>query len=145
MWNLSSSLSPFLTIMVQIGFVFGALCSSAFHLSDWINPRTLMLAGSFGAGLFNILIVFWPVFGFTLCMRFLTGQYSNFHISFLGACLALVYPPGLKAISTWFRKGRGIALVRDYALCTDLCAGCNGGSFDSWQCVSSFCKWLWRT
>ena len=34
-----------------------------------------------------------------LPLRFLTG-----------ACLAGVYPPGMKLMATWFRRGRGMAL-----------------------------------
>jgi MFS family permease len=98
-WHLSSNQSSFLTIAVQLGFVAGALISAALSLADVIPPRRVMAACSIGAAAANagLLAVHsaWPAIGF----RFLTGMF-----------LAGVYPPSLKAMSTWFRERRGMAL-----------------------------------
>src|SRR5215813_10981255 len=34
----------------------------------------------------------------------------SMQLGFVAGCLAFVYPPGLKAMATWFRRGRGTAL-----------------------------------
>ena len=98
-WHLSSNQSSFLTIAVQLGFVAGALISAALSLADVIPPRRVMAVCAIGAAAANagLLAVHsaWPAIGF----RFLTGMF-----------LAGVYPPSLKAMSTWFRERRGMAL-----------------------------------
>ena len=98
-WHLSSNQSSFLTIAVQLGFVAGALISAALSLADVIPPRRVMAASAIGAAAANagLLAVHsaWPAIGF----RFVTGMF-----------LAGVYPPSLKAMSTWFRARRGMAL-----------------------------------
>src|SRR5215204_3608708 len=42
-WDLSDSAAAWLTIAVQLGFVFGALISSLVNLSDIISPRHVIL------------------------------------------------------------------------------------------------------
>jgi len=97
-WNLSSSAAAWLTIAVQIGFVAGALVSSILNLSDVISPRHIILGGAVGAAAVNAMLA---IAGESVAipMRFATGFF-----------LAGVYPPALKLMSTWFRKGRGLAL-----------------------------------
>ncbi len=108
-WGLSTGQSSWLTIAVQMGFVVGAVASALTNLADRVAPRVLMLVGALGAGTANLgLLVVDETMadqgagvaaaGAIVC-RFLTG-----------ASLALVYPPGMKAMSTWFRRGRGLAL-----------------------------------
>jgi len=58
-----------------------------------------MLAGACGAAAINAALVACHGPRWALPVRFLTG-----------ACLALVYPPSLKAMATWFRRERGTAL-----------------------------------
>ena len=98
-WTLSSNQASWLTIVVQIGFVVGAMVSSATNLADRIPALRLILVGSIGAAVANGLIVFANGFESAIVLRFLTG-----------ALLALVYPPALKSMSGWFVKGRGLAL-----------------------------------
>ncbi len=98
-WDLSASAGAWLTIAVQLGFVVGAGVSSVTNLADRIAPRRLLLAGTVGAAMANGIVVVSPGFDVALVARLLTG-----------ACLAAVYPPALKAMSTWFRTGRGLAL-----------------------------------
>jgi MFS family permease len=98
-WTLSNTQASWLTIVVQIGFVIGAVVSASTNLADRIPPLRLILIGSIGAATANALIV--PLDGFegALAARFVTGAF-----------LALVYPPALKSMSGWFKQGRGFAL-----------------------------------
>jgi MFS family permease len=98
-WHLTAGTSSLMTISVQVGFVIGSLASALLNLADVVRPRRLFLLGSLGAALVNLALVSSPDVGFALALRLLTG-----------VCLALVYPTGLKAMSAWFRRGRGMAL-----------------------------------
>lgn len=88
-----------LTISVQIGFVFGTLVSSVLNLADRYNARSLFATSAVLTALFNLAVVplegFWPL----LAVRFATGAF-----------LAGVYPPAMKILSGWFQRGRGMAL-----------------------------------
>ena len=95
-WGLSDASAAWLTIAVQLGFVCGALVSSLLNLSDVISPRHVILGGAIGAAVANGLLEF---AGAGIPLRFLTGFF-----------LAGVYPPALKLMSTWFKRGRGNAL-----------------------------------
>ena len=98
-WGLGRSAASWLTIVVQLGFVAGAVVSSLSNLADRVPPRRLILMGATGAAAANALIVVADSFGPALALRFLTGAF-----------LAGVYPPALKAMSSWYVKGRGFAL-----------------------------------
>jgi MFS family permease len=98
-WGLSSSAVAWLTIAVQLGFVVGALLSSAFNLADVFPPRLVIAGGCLGAAVANAWIAFADGPGTALPARFATGMF-----------LAGVYPPALKLIATWFQRGRGVAL-----------------------------------
>lgn len=98
-WSLSGSAAAWLTIAVQLGFVCGALASSFLSLSDIISPRHVILGGSLAAAAANALLVAAAGAAAGIPLRFATGFF-----------LAGVYPPALKLMSTWFKKGRGIAL-----------------------------------
>ena len=98
-WGLTAGQAALLTISVQLGFVAGALGSTMLALADIVAPRRLMLAGSTGAAVANagLVLVDGPLLATPL--RFATGLF-----------LAAVYPPALKEMATWFRRGRGTAL-----------------------------------
>ncbi|MFZ0211174.1 MAG: MFS transporter [Candidatus Acidiferrales bacterium] len=98
-WGLSTAAGAWLTITVQFGFVAGALVSAAFNVADLVKPRRLMLYGGGAAALFNLGLLASHGVASALPLRFATG-----------ASLALVYPPSLKAMATWFRRERGAAL-----------------------------------
>jgi MFS family permease len=98
-WALTTVQASVLTIAVQVGFVAGALVSALSNLVDIIAARTVMLFGALGAAGVNLLLAGVHSVGLAIGLRFLTGVF-----------LAGVYPPGLKAMSTWFRAGRGTAL-----------------------------------
>ena len=98
-WNLTPTLSAWLTIGVQLGFVVGAISSSIVSLSDVISSKKLMIYGSVGAATANLGLLLVESAYLAIFFRLMTGVF-----------LALVYPPSLKLISTWFRRGRGLAL-----------------------------------
>jgi MFS family permease len=98
-WGLSTAQASWLTISVQLGFVVGAVVSATFNLADLIAPRRLLFFGTAGAALANLALLAAGGAATAISVRFLTGAF-----------LALVYPPALKAMSTWFRAGRGLAL-----------------------------------
>ena len=98
-WDLSDSAAAWLTIAVQLGFVCGALVSSLLNLSDIIPPRHVILGGAVGAATVNGLLLIAGSAAVGIPLRFATGFF-----------LAGVYPPALKLMSTWFKRGRGIAL-----------------------------------
>jgi MFS family permease len=98
-WDLSDNAAAWFTIAVQLGFVCGALVSSLLNLSDVVSPRHVILGGSIGAATVNGLLEVAGGSAVGIPLRFATGFF-----------LAGVYPPALKLMSAWFRKGRGIAL-----------------------------------
>ncbi|MDH3704948.1 MAG: MFS transporter [Acidimicrobiia bacterium] len=98
-WDLSTTAASWLTIAVQVGFVLGALVLAGTSLADAIAPRRLILVGAVGAALANLGLLVAPDATSAIALRLATG-----------ACLAAVYPPAMKAMSTWYRTGRGVAL-----------------------------------
>ena len=99
-WRLSDSAASWLTIAVQLGFVFGTLLSALLNLADIFRARHVFAACALAGALTNALFALsanGPMSGSIL--RFLTGMF-----------LAGVYPPGMKIMATWFRTSRGLAL-----------------------------------
>ncbi|MBI4467737.1 MAG: MFS transporter [Acidobacteria bacterium] len=99
-WQLSSSGAAWVTLAVQIGFVAGTLLSAIFNLPDVINTRHLFVWSSIAGAVINAGLAVMARDAHTaIALRFLTGF-----------CLAGVYPPGMKIMATWFRRGRGMAM-----------------------------------
>jgi MFS family permease len=98
-WGLSDTSAAWLTIAVQLGFVAGALVSSILNVADVVAPRIVVLVGALGAAGANALLGAVSGPGAAIPLRFATGFF-----------LAGVYPPALKLMATWFRRGRGTAL-----------------------------------
>jgi len=103
-WSMSAAAAVWLTASVQLGFVVGAVTSTAFNLADRIRPHLLMgscgLAAAICTGLFaaiaNNLVI-----GITL--RVATGVF-----------LAGVYPVGMKLMASWAepaRRGRAFGVL----------------------------------
>lgn len=99
-WGLNDSGKAWLTMSVQIGFVVGALGSSALTLADRV-PARWFFAGS--ALLAALATGFIPLLATSLIpalvLRFLTGM-----------VLAGVYPVGMKIMTTWTREDRGLGI-----------------------------------
>ncbi|WP_109474134.1 MFS transporter [Ornithinimicrobium cavernae] len=99
-FDLGSSQVAWLTIGVQFGFVIGALALALTSTADRIGPRQLIAMGAIGAGAVNLSLLFVGAGWQVIAARILTG-----------VCLAGVYPPGMKAISTWFPHSRATAVA----------------------------------
>ena len=98
-WGLTAVQASWLTNAVQIGFVIGALSSSLVSLPDLVSLRKLMGASAVLAASANLCLLAAPSVGLLLAARVVTG-----------IALAGIYPPALKLVATWFRRGRGTAL-----------------------------------
>ena len=99
-WKLGDSAAAWLTLAVQLGFVAGTLTSAMLNLPDVFKARRVMAASALlGAGVNAIFGAFAHSPAAGLPLRFATGFF-----------LAGVYPPGMKILATWFRRGRGTAL-----------------------------------
>jgi MFS family permease len=99
-WKLTESMASWLTLSVQLGFVAGTLLSAFLNLPDIISPRHLFSLTALAGALVNACFG-WFAHDATVAipLRFLTGMF-----------LAGVYPPAMKILATWFRRGRGLAL-----------------------------------
>ncbi|WP_309571539.1 MFS transporter [Deinococcus sp.] len=98
-WHLSPQAGSWLALAVQLGFVLGAVGSALLNLADRVPSRVLILIGAVGAGLANVALLGAHSGGPAFGLRALVG-----------VALALVYPPALRAMSAYFRQGRGLAL-----------------------------------
>ncbi|WP_342586615.1 MFS transporter [Mesorhizobium sanjuanii] len=98
-WHLSGAIEAWLTNGVQVGFVAGALASSLANLPDIVRLNRLMALSALLAAAANACLLLQPGPVGLVCARILTG-----------VALAGVYPPALKLVSTWFVRGRGLAL-----------------------------------
>lgn len=98
-WSLSGTEAAWLTNGVQAGFVIGALTASFLALVDIWRLNYLMGVGALLAGFANAALLFEPGTTVAILARVVTG-----------VALAGVYPPAMKFIATWFKKGRGLAL-----------------------------------
>lgn len=94
-WDLSTNAASTLVVVLQLGFVAGALVSAVVGLADRVDVRRLVAVSAVGAAVTNVLIVPLDGFAAAIVLRFLTGAF-----------LAGVYPPALKFVATWFRAGR---------------------------------------
>ena len=96
------ALSPFrqalLSSSVQAGFVAGALISAVLGIADRFDPRRTVAIAAVSAALCNALLLAAPPGGaVSILARFATG-----------AALAGVYPVGMKIVSGWGVKDRGL-------------------------------------
>jgi MFS family permease len=99
-WHLTDATATWLTLAVQLGFVAGTLVSAIGNLPDVVSTRRLFAVSAWLGAAANAsvaLLARGPAAA--VALRFLTG--------FL---LAGVYPPGMKIMASWFRRGRGMAL-----------------------------------
>jgi MFS family permease len=97
-FRLSAFMQAALTSSVQAGFVAGCLASAALGLVDRVDPRRLFALSALVGALANTLLLAvdpgsWP----GPLLRFVTG-----------ACMAGVYPVGMKLASTWAKGDMGL-------------------------------------
>jgi MFS family permease len=98
-WGLDRGQQSWLTMPVQVGFVVGALASAWLNLADRVPAHRLIAVGAGVGAAANAAIVFASGPGWVVPLRFLTG-----------ACLAAVYPPGMKLIASWTSHDRGLGI-----------------------------------
>ena len=99
-WNLNDSGRAWLTMSVQIGFVFGSLISALLNLADRIPSHRLITISAWLAAICTAIIAgFVNNIGTALVLRFLTGVF-----------MVGVYPVGMKIISTWTKSDRGLGI-----------------------------------
>ncbi len=97
-YGLSGFAQAALTSGVQAGFVIGCLVSALFGLADRVEPRRLFaLSAVIGAVANALLLVVDPGGPITPLLRIVTG-----------ACMAGVYPIGMKLASTWAQGDMGL-------------------------------------
>ncbi len=99
-WGISGSGTLIVTLMVQIGFVLGALISATLGLADKVNPRKLFTFSAIMSAIFTLLFVI---------------LYRHFLIEMVlmlstGIMMAGVYPVAVLIVSGWFPTKKGLAL-----------------------------------
>ncbi len=99
-WGLGGAAQSWMTMSVQIGFVFGALVIALLNLADRIAASGLIAVCALGGAACNAGIALFdysPALVFLL--RFGTGM-----------GLAGTYPPGMKLAATWCKEDRGLGI-----------------------------------
>ncbi len=95
--EISSAARAALTTAVQCGFVIGALLSAFTGIADRFQPRYVLACSAVIAAIANMLLLVVPVGGvMAIALRGITG-----------ACLAGVYPVGMKIAVGWGQSDRG--------------------------------------
>jgi MFS family permease len=98
-WSLTGSQVGWLTTAVQLGFVAGTATIAVLNLADILSSRLLFTLAALTGAMFNVALLGVDGFAPAVATRFMCGF-----------CLAGVYPPAMKMISTWFRSQRGLAV-----------------------------------
>jgi MFS family permease len=99
-WGLTTAGATLLTVSVQLGFVTGALTAAVFNLADRVPAHRLVAVCALAAaGATAAVATFADGLAAAVPLRFATG-----------VALAGVYPTGLKLMTSWFDRGRGLAL-----------------------------------
>mmetsp|Transcript_63560 Transcript_63560/g.151599 ORF Transcript_63560/g.151599 Transcript_63560/m.151599 type:complete len:452 (-) Transcript_63560:135-1490(-) len=102
-WEISDAEGSFLTSMVNVGFCVGCLVSAVVNLPDFVSGPVLICCGSISAAISNSCMLLVGGFLGALVCRL-----------FVGVSLSLVYPPGVKLLSTWFsaqERGNAIGVM----------------------------------
>lgn len=97
-WGLTATGAVWLTASVQVGFVAGALASTALNLADRVPPQRLLAVSAVAAAACTVVLaLFVDQLAVAIPLRFLTGVF-----------LAGVYPIGMKLMASWSGSaGRG--------------------------------------
>ena len=99
-WGISGIGTLIVTLMVQFGFVAGALISASLGLADKINPRKLFAFSAIMSALYTVMFVFlYHYFFIEIILMLLTG-----------IMMAGIYPVAVLIVSSWFPVRRGLAL-----------------------------------
>ena len=96
-YRLDNFTKSLFTSSVQAGFVVGSLTSAVLGLADRLEPRRFFVASALVAAAANgAILLVEPTSVWVAPLRFITG-----------ACMAGVYPVGMKIAATWARQGKG--------------------------------------
>lgn len=100
-FHLSETQTSLLTSSVQAGFVLGTLASAFLGLADRLNPKRFFMISALIASVANgaLLLLEPGGFGFLL-MRLITG-----------ACMAGIYPVGMKMAAAWATRDLGLLVA----------------------------------
>ena len=97
-FSFSDGHAALLTSSVAVGFICGTLISAVLGLSDRVAPRRLFMYSALTAAAANAAILLLDPTSFgVVALRFITG-----------ACMAGIYPVGMKMAATWARKDTGL-------------------------------------
>ncbi|MBT3765382.1 MAG: MFS transporter [Rhodospirillaceae bacterium] len=97
-FSLSDTQVSLFTSAVQAGFVAGTLTSAIFGMADRFEPRHFFMTCALVAAAANALILITPPTSFSVVLlRFVTG-----------ACMAGVYPVGMKMAASWAKGDLGL-------------------------------------
>lgn len=100
LWGLNDVQSSWLTISVQLGFIFGTFLYAVLNLADIFKTRKVFFLSALLGAVFNAgFAMIGGGLSAALFFRFLTG-----------VTLAGVYPVGMKIIAQWFRLRLGWSL-----------------------------------
>jgi MFS family permease len=107
-YGLSDGRAAWLSSSVSVGFVFGTLASAILGLADRLHPRHFFaLSALIAAGANAMILLFEPTAFAVVLLRFVTG-----------ACMAGIYPVGMKMAATWARGDTGLLVgILIAALC----------------------------
>ena len=96
-YGLSGAFVSLLTSSVQAGFVVGTLASALLGVADRLDPRRFFMISTLIAAVANIMVLAVPPdSGWVIVLRFITG-----------ACMAGVYPVGMKLAASWAKGDLG--------------------------------------
>ena len=97
-FHLSGARASLFTSSVQAGFVIGTLGSAVLGLADRLDPRRFVMVSALVATVANAsILLIDPTSPAVIAMRFITG-----------ACMAGVYPVGMKVATTWAKGDMGL-------------------------------------
>jgi MFS family permease len=97
---LDSLTASLFTSAVQAGFVVGTLISAVLGLADRLDPRRFIAAAAAIGALANAaILLFDPASPAVIVLRFVTG-----------ACMAGVYPVGMKLAASWAKGDMGLVV-----------------------------------
>lgn len=86
--------------IVAVGYVAGTLGSALLGLADRLHPRRFFMASALAAAGSNFaILLFEPTSWWIVFFRFITG-----------ACMAGLYPVGMKMASTWAKGDTGLLI-----------------------------------
>ncbi|MCH8816013.1 MAG: MFS transporter [Chloroflexi bacterium] len=88
-----------MAVAVPAGFAVGTLVVAFLNLPDIFRPQRVFFAGTVGAAVSTISLVPLEAVGLVIATQFTLGLF-----------LAAVYPVGMKMLTGWYRRGRGLVL-----------------------------------